>query len=308
MLGEALGLIRISDSRLIHASHAAISIGGAEMNVAIALARLGARAAWLGRVGDDGFGQRIQRELMAEGVETHGIVDPSHPTGVMVKEPQGQGRTNVTFLRGRSAGSRLQEADVTILRIEQRDHLHITGIPLALWHSSANALRAAVTIARAHGVPVSFDVNHRPSLWHGYQASPVYRELARSAQTVFGDRSELELLVGDGKNDKELARAVRELGPREVVVKRGERGAAAWDGQRWYDEPAVKVPVVDTVGAGDAFVAGYLWARLDGGDIPAALRAAAWNGAAVCTHAGDWEGAPFATEMGVGDGGDPVRR
>lgn len=308
-LGEALGLVRADHGRLIHTSQAAISIGGAEANVAIGLARLGAHSAWLGRIGDDAFGMRIRRELMAEGVETLAVVDATRPSALMYKEPNGPGRTRVTFLRQGSAGSGLALDDLALLDIPTRDHLHITGILPALSESCAETVRAAMHTARSAQVPISFDVNHRPSLWDAERASSVYRELARSAQIVFGDRSELALLSDSQGDDEALARAVGVQGPREVVLKRGERGAAAWDGEQWHEVPAVRVPVVDTVGAGDAFVAGYLWTRLNGGGIEAALATATRTGAAACTDPGDWEGALFAADLLIdGNHDDPVRR
>lgn len=307
-LGEALGLVRSDEGELARTHTASISCGGAELNVAIALARLGAESAWLGRVGDDPFGARIARDLRAEGVEAHVIVDPLAPTAVMFKERVGAGRSAVSFLRSGSAGSRLTTEDVNQLGIERADHLHVTGIAPALSATSVAAVTRAMDLALENNLTISYDVNHRAGLLSPVDAASLHRRLAARATMVMGDPAELQLVAGEHNDELELAQAVASLGPREVIVKRGARGAAAWDGERWYQEPAVPVTVVDTVGAGDAFVAGYVWSRLSGRTVPDALSTATLTGAAACTHPGDWEGVPTARQLPHLTSDEPVSR
>lgn len=308
-LGEALGMIRTDGVGSFEIVPTGVTgFGGAEANVAIGLARLGIDVAWLGRIGDDGFGRRIRRELRGEGVETIAIVDSNAPTAIMVKESPRPGRTVVTFHRTDSAGSRLSAADVELLRVEEAGMLHITGIPLAVSPTAAGAVERAVEIAREVGATISFDVNHRASLWKDDDAASDYRRLAARSDIVFGGQDELESLVGPRSTERELAAAVAKLGPREVVVKCGVRGAGAWrDGDwRWCD--AIPAKVVDTVGAGDAFVAGYLSIRVAHGDMEYALHRAVRTGSAVCEFPGDWEGAVRLEELAFASDSDPVRR
>ncbi|WP_207930339.1 sugar kinase [Streptomyces hainanensis] len=310
-LGEALGMIRVAGPDGFElAESARLGTGGAEANVAIGLARLGHDAAWLGRVGDDELGARVRRQLRAEGVETHAVTDREAPTGLMLKDASHPERTVVRFYRAGSAGSRLAPADLDRLRIADAAWLHVTGIPLALSASAADAVLGAVDIARAHGVGVSFDVNHRARLWDYPTAVPRYREVVSRADVVFGGDDELGAVVGvDGApgSPAELARAVLALGPTEAVLKRGARGAGVATPAGWEWRDAVPVAVADTVGAGDAFVAGYLSARLEGRAPGAALDRAVRAGAAACRHPGDWEGALRAADLDPVEG-DPVLR
>jgi len=309
-LGEGLLLIRgdgvgsVTDLRA-----AAISTGGAEANVAIALARLGHPVRWLGRIGHDDAGRRVERELRAEGVEVRAIRDPDAPTALMLKTTPHAGTTDVAFWRAGSAGSRLEPQDLDPLEIEDAELLHLTGILPSLSPSALATAREAVERATAAAVPVSFDVNHRARLWDRREAVPVYRELAARARYVFGGVEELALLVdADHQDERTLAGAVAAFGPTEVVVKRGGAGAAALVDGAWNDCSAHRVEVIDTVGAGDAFVAGYLSERLRGRPVEDALGMATRNGAAVCAHPGDWEGALRAAEPAPGDRDDAVRR
>ncbi|RIX28499.1 sugar kinase [Amnibacterium setariae] len=304
-LGEALGVLHTGES-IAHASHLRIGTGGSEANVAIGLARLGAPVAWLGRTGDDGLGRRVVRELRAEGVDVRAVVDPAAPTGLLLKETDGAGRTEVVYHRRGSAGGRLAPEDLAAADGVPVEHLHVTGITPALSASAAATVDAALD--RWSGVPVSFDVNHRSRLWSGETAAPAYRALAARADVVFAGFDEALLLAPDAADPEDAARRIAALGPAEVVVKLGEDGALALVDGEVLRMPAVPVRVVDTVGAGDAFVAGWLAERVLGRPVEERLRTAVRAGAAACTHAGDWEGLPFRRDLEAPVALEPVRR
>lgn len=289
--GEALGLIRGNGvGGFDQLGSAALSVGGAQLNVAIALARLGARVQWAGRIGDDPFGRRIVRELRAEGVEVVTAIDDGR-TALMLKETLPLGKTRVTFYRDDSAGSRLRSTDLEHLDIENADVLHLTGIVLGLSDTARSAALYAVRRARAAGIRVSFDINHRPSLWRDRPSGSIYRDVVAASDVVFGSRDELELVVASAGSDEALARGIAALGPAEVVVKQGGDGAGVLAGDAWLEASALSVDVVDTVGAGDLFVAGYLSFQGPGALMIERIEGAIVNGAAACTHPGDWEGA-----------------
>jgi 2-dehydro-3-deoxygluconokinase len=279
-----------------------IGVGGAESNVAIGLARLGADVAWLGRIGADGLGERVVRELRGEGVDVLGVVDPDAPTGLMIKERATTDSTRpVAYYRTGSAGSRLASGDLGALDIAKAALLHVTGITPALSESADDAVSTAIGEAVGAGVPVSFDVNHRASLWRDRDAAETYRALAASATIVFAGLDEAHLLLGSELDAGEAAQAIAALGPTQVIVKLGADGCLALiDGVR-HDVPAVAVQVVDTVGAGDAFVAGYLAELLAGLDAEARLITAVTTGAFACTSPGDWEGYPRRAQLGLPD-------
>ncbi|KQX05169.1 MULTISPECIES: sugar kinase [unclassified Leifsonia] len=313
-VGEGLGVLRTREiGSLAHLGELAVGTGGAEGNVAIGLARLGMAVTWLGRVGDDGLGRRVVRELRAEGVTVVAPVDPTAATGLLIKESPSAGRTAVTYYRAGSAGSRLRPDDLDVVDIAGFALVHVTGITPALSQSARASIEAAIDRAADVGVPVSFDVNHRSALWTDVpgerSAGEVYRTLAERADIVFAGADEAALVTGLPSHDPAaLARALAALGPAEVVVKLGDRGAVALRDDELTWRPAVPVPVVDTVGAGDAFVAGYLAELLRGSSVAERLDLAVRTGAAACLHPGDWEGFPSREELERPDGTDPVSR
>ncbi|WKN48743.1 sugar kinase [Nocardioides sp. Arc9.136] len=307
-LGETMALAS-SSTALPHAAALELGIGGAESNVAIGVRRLGAAATWVGRVGDDPLGARVLRELRAEGVDLAAVRDPDAPTGLMVKERRSAVSSSVWYYRAGSAGSRLSPADLPPGLVAGADVLHLTGITPGLSASAAAAVDAALAEAVAAGVPVSFDVNHRDGVWRGRDPRASYASLARAASVVFAGEDETRLLTGTSATDPaDLLDALAEASGGDAVLKLGERGCAAVVGGERLVVPAVAVPVVDTVGAGDAFVAGYLADLVAG--LPAAdrLRTAVRCGAFACTSPGDWEGLPTRDDLGLLDGGEAVRR
>jgi 2-dehydro-3-deoxygluconokinase len=307
-LGESMGLFRANTvGSLSHVSDFTLGIGGAEGNVAIALARLGTPVRWLGRVGPDPVGRRVLRELRAEGIDVIGIVDPDAATGMMIKEQRTVDATRVQYYRAGSAGSRLSVDDLAALDIPSAALLHLTGITPALSASARETVFAAVDIAAAASVPVSFDINHRVSLWRD-DPTPVYRELVERSQIVFAGDDEARILFPLAASALELAHSIAELGPGQVIIKLGEAGCVALVDGVDYRVDAIPIRAVDTVGAGDAFVAGYLAELLEGLSIEERLATAVTLGAFACLSFGDWEGFPTRDEFGMLGRSEPVQR
>jgi 2-dehydro-3-deoxygluconokinase len=290
--GETMGVVAADTvGPLEYARSFSFGIGGAESNVAMAAARLGAPVTWLGRIGPDATGDLIERRLRAEHVRTVAIRDDAF-TGLMVKYRRAGERLHVDYHRAGSAGSRLSPADLPA-DLGGATMLHVTGITPALSDSARAAVFHAVETARAAGVAVSVDVNYRAKLWSRFDAAPVLRDLVSRADVVFAGPDEAALFVGSAPALDGLA----SLGPAEAVVKDGPRGCTAIiDGDR-FTLPALPVRVVDPVGAGDAFVAGYLADRLAGADAGQRLRTAIAMGAYAVTLPGDCEGLPTRAEL-----------
>jgi 2-dehydro-3-deoxygluconokinase len=311
-LGETLGLLVAEDVGPLSLSRGMrLSMGGAESNVAIGVSRLGVPATWIGRLGRDPIGDLIERQLLAERVRCIVHRDDA-PTAFMLRERRTGTVQNVTYYRHGSAGSHLSPDDLPAEVLEQAGIVHLTGITPALGDAPAAAVREAVHRARAAGVVVSVDLNFRSRLWDAATAAPVFRELAASADLLFaGDdeaRIALEIDDPDKLGPEKLAAALAGLGPTEVVVKRGRHGATALIDGELIAVPAVPVQTVDSVGAGDAFVAGYLASRLTGGDSRERLRTAAITGALAVTVPGDWEAAPRPHEMDLLSAVEDVQR
>ena len=307
--GETMGLVTMREPGHPHdGSTMRLGIGGAESNVAVGVGRLGVPAAWIGRVGDDDLGRLITRELRAEQVRVTAIVDAA-PTGLMLKFRPSPGQTQVRYYRSGSAGSHLAPADLDLRQIARASMLHVTGITPALGPGPAAAVGSAIGAARAAGVPVSFDVNYRAALWSAEAAARALRPLLREVDILFAGEDEARLLVdGAGEDPHATARLLARAGPGQAVLKLGARGAVACIDGSTYSQPAVPVPVVDTVGAGDAFVAGYLAEVIVGADPERRLATAAAAGACAVTVAGDWEGMPTRADLARLAAAEPVVR
>ena len=295
--GETMALVgAVGTGPLAHTATMELGIGGSESNFAIALRRLGVDVAWVGRVGSDSFGDRVERELHAERLDVHVVRDSEAPTGLMVKERRTSTATRVWYYRAGSAGSRFEIGDVPEALWANVSHLHVTGITPALSDSGLKATLHYVELAHAEGVTVSFDLNYRQALWSKEQATPVYRRIIEQSDIVFAGTDEAAIAVGDG-TPTDMARRICSMGPKEAVMKLGERGALALVDGELYRAPAVPVTVVDSVGAGDGFVAGYLAERLAGSLPQKRLAVGVQVGAFACTVAGDWEGMPKREEL-----------
>jgi 2-dehydro-3-deoxygluconokinase len=308
-IGETMALIQAhSPGPLQHARGLDLGMGGSESNFAIAIRRLGIPVTWVGRVGVDSLGDYIRRELAAEQIDAHVVADPDARTGLMIKERRTMTMQKVWYYREGSAGSRLSPQDLPVDKIRRARLLHVTGITPALSESAAAAIDHAIETARDAGTVVAFDVNYRSTLWAPGAAGEVFRELAARADIVFAGHDEAALLVGPAEEPVELARKIADLGPAQVIIKLGERGCAAIIDGASYRVEAVAVDAVDTVGAGDGFVAGYLADWLEGAQPEARLDTAVRVGAFACLVLGDWEGMPRRAELAMLDSQEPVTR
>lgn len=272
-------------------------LAGAESNVAIGMARLGHRSEWAGRVARDEFGELVLRALRAEGVVLdHVTRDAERATGLMFLEQRTADVMRVDYRRAGSAGSALSWADVEPAVAAGPRVLHLTGITPALSTSAADAVVRAARVAAAAGSIVSLDVNHRARLWSRDQARATLAGLLAHVRLVIASEDELDLVAAGGDEASAVADLLRR-GIEEVVVKRGAAGASVWTLDGRIDALAVPVGVVDVVGAGDAFSAGYLSALLDGLPLADRLGRGCVLGAFSVSARGDWEGLPRRDEL-----------
>lgn len=253
-------------------------VGGAEFNVATTLARLGLPAAWVSRLGADGFGERILRTAREAGVDTSAVErDPARPTGLYVKEPVAgvDGvRTRMHYYRSWSAASALGVAQLSAGPAAEvlagASVVHTSGITPAL---SASAAEVAANLRSLVGpeTVVSVDLNLRPALWSGRDRSAL-DALVAGADLLFAGHEEAVAHFGHADPDRLFA----DLPQLETLVLKDEdRRASAYrrDGRQTH-VPCLTVEVVEPVGAGDAFAAGFLTGRAEGRDDAAALRLA----------------------------------
>ena len=293
-LGEAMASIR-TNAALRLAGEAHLSVAGSESNVAIGLARLGHHPAWIGAVGNDEPGRLIQRTLRAEGVDTSYLrfSDDSF-TGFIAFDQPAHDITRVSYHRRGSAGSTLTADEcVAALQATSPLLLHVSGITPALSESARAATTSVVRAAFAAGVRVSLDVNYRGRLWSRTAAAACLRELLPSVHTVFASEDELDVLT----DAVDPVPALLSAGIDEVVVTAGGDGAWSHSDKGTIHRPALPVTVVDSIGAGDAFVSGYLSATLDALSPEVRLDRATSSGAFCVGAHGDWESLPTRDDL-----------
>ncbi|MGN9782477.1 sugar kinase [Nonomuraea sp. ZG12] len=284
-LGEALGVV--SSGRVRHEHEARLDVCGPEFTLAVALARLGHTCAYLGKVGADELGARVLTVLRGEGVDVADMrVTQGGRTGLVLRDTRVGLDPRTTHFRAGSAGSALTPGNVPIDRIGASKMLHVSGVTAALGRDTLEAVRSAVSAARNAEVMISFAVDYRPELWASVrEAEEALTELACDSHLLFVHQDELDLVKPA-------------LTPeREVVVDRGAKGASVRSDRMRYDAPGPQVPVVDTSGSAEAFVAGYISAALDGLTPPERLHRGTLLSAAAVTSASDWQGLPTRGEL-----------
>ena len=274
-----------------------LKMGGTESNMAIALARLGVEVGWFSRVGDDEMGRFIVHNVRGEGVDTSRVVvDPGAPTGIFLKEISGVGTTTVYYYRHGSAASRMEAADLDVEYLNGARWLHVTGITPALSEGCRETVERAIELGRAAGLEVSFDPNMRLKLWTVEQAREVMFPLIQRCTILLGGMEELSLLLQVDTPD-EAADWALEQGLSIAAIKLGADGALITTPSERRTIPPFTIPrVVDTVGAGDGFDAGFIAGRLFGHDPWRAAELGNVVGAHALMVEGDYEGYPTLAE------------
>ncbi len=281
--------------RLRHVSNLELKVGGAESNLAIALCRLGVGAGWFSLLGDDEPGQLVLDRIRAEGVDVSRVRRvPDRPTGLYLRETTGAG-VRVYYYRQGSAASTMGPEAFDSEYLEEAEFLHLTGITPALSGDCRAFVLWAARQARAAGTQLSFDVNYRSRLWAPEEARAFAEEMLPHVDLLFLGDEEARALWGE--DDEGLVRELAAAGPQQVVLKRGKEGSLALVEDRILTNPAFEVTEVDPVGAGDAFVAGYLAGHLWGVVPEERLRIADAMGAMSVTALGDYEGLPDRQEL-----------
>jgi 2-dehydro-3-deoxygluconokinase len=291
--GETMGLFMPSAGMPIETSETfRKSFGGAESNVAIGLARLGHRPGWFGFLGDDPFGIAIRNAIRGEGVDVSRVkLIKEAPTGLMFRDLQ-YGQLSVYYYRNTSAARLMTPQDLDEAYISRAKVLHVTGITPALSDSCRETVFAAVELARRNGVKVCLDPNLRLKLWSAAEAREVIWKLAESADYFLPGLDELKLLFPD-LDEEGIYRKLETLSSvtvvkadgKAIVLETGRRQAVDWFPVR---------TVVDPVGAGDGFCAGFLSGLLRGFTHVEAARLGNLVGSLVVQSTGDWESLPKA--------------
>ena len=281
-------------SRLEDVASFAKSVGGCPANIAIGAARLGLKSALITRVGAEQMGGFIREQLAREGVATDGVgVDKERLTRLVLLAVQAEGVSPTIFYRSDCADMALDEGDVDEGLIARGRAIVVTGTHFSK-PTAAAAQMKAIALAKKHGGKIVFDIDYRPSLWglagheagfERYVKSAVVSACLKAAlpdcDLIVG--TEEEIMIAAGADDAlESLKAIRAISGATIVMKRGAIGCVVYDGPIPDDLEAgivgkgFPVEVFNVLGAGDAFMSGFLRGWLRGESL---LTCAAWANA-----------------------------
>jgi 2-dehydro-3-deoxygluconokinase len=298
-IGETMVLFTPeAEGPLRYSQHFSRRYGGAESNVAIGLSRLGHQAGWISKVGNDEFGKGMLSLIRGEGVDVSTVqLSDQAPTGMYFKEHKREGVINVYYYRKGSAASTMTKDDLDKDYIGQAKYLHITGITPALSESCRETVYEAIKIAKERNVKVVFDPNLRKKLWDEDLAREVLLKIASEADIILPGIEEGQFLFGVD-HPEEIGKRFLQLGASIVVLKVGAEGAIYFTENETRKVSGFPVKhVVDPVGAGDGFAAGFLSGMLDGLPLEQAVMRANAIGAHITMVKGDVEGLPDRFEI-----------
>jgi 2-dehydro-3-deoxygluconokinase len=304
-LGETMiALAPPAGESLRRADHWLVDHAGAESNTCVGLARLGLRVAWVSRLGDDAAGERILDALASEGVDTAWVRrDPQRPTGVMLKDSGAA----VRYYRTGSAASVMGPEILDGVSAADARAVLVTGVTALIGEAPHAAGLALLDTARGLRI---VDPNLRKGLWGSDRRAELVLPFIERCDLLLAGAGELDEILGAGGagragategtaarpgSAEALAQRAASRGPREVVVRGATTVGALADGS-WSELDIRRGAAVDPIGAGDAFNAGYIAARLSGWTVDAALRAGARCGAAVTSAPSDTAGFPRSLE------------
>ena len=291
------------------------SLGGSSANVAAGLGRLGSRPSMLTRVGDEHMGRFVREALAAEGVDTsHVATDPDKLTALVILGISDHNSFPHIFYRENCADLGIEKSDFDKDYIASSRALAITGTHLST-EQSFDVVTQAVDFAKQSGTKVILDIDYRPVLWglisagggeERYIASDEvtarYQSIVRHCDLLVGTEEEIQI-AGGSSDTLTALRAIRALCDATLVTKRGATGCTIFDGEipESLDDGisvrGVRVKVLNTLGAGDAFLSGFLHAWLNGEDWAACARSGNACGALVVSRHGCTPAMPTNVEL-----------
>lgn len=262
-----------ADASLAEAPRFIKAPGGAPANVAVGLARLGVPTRFIGQVGDDPFGDWLRETIAREDVDVSSLLTSrSARTTIAFVATRNDGRKDICFYRNPGADAELRPSDINEAVFDGAQLFHCGGVSLSQ-SPCREAQLHAVQIAKARGLLVSYDPNWRPSLWPDHEAArEVIWSLLPFCDVVKLADEEWEFITGT-EDFAAGAAKIRAHGPRLVVMTRGADGAAYDCAGAQGEVPGFRANVVDTLGAGDAFMAGLLSQLLERDELDASLNA-----------------------------------
>lgn len=273
-------------------------IGGAESNYAIGLARLEHPVKFMSRVGDDPFGKRIIKTIRAEGVDVTQLKTSNNArTGLLFKEQKFKNQMNVYYYRDNSAASQMTVNDLPTDFLEGAEFYHVTGITPAISESCRQLIFATIEKAKSLGIKIIFDPNIRFKLWTKEQAFKTLNELADLVDYILASEEEAAFLTNE-LDERTMCKALSRNSSKVVILKRGNQPTLIYENNEFTEVPTQNVMhILDSVGAGDAFAAGFTHGLLTRKSLTESVHFGNILGACVIQQYGDIEGLPTLQQL-----------
>jgi 2-dehydro-3-deoxygluconokinase len=290
--GEALSVFISTDTDSVMSAKSFERVtAGAEVNVAVAISRLGLKSQYFSRFGNDQLGSVMLADIAAEGVDVSLAKRVDSFTGAMVRNPGKSAPVELSYLRKGSAASTIEPSDILDSYISSARWVHTTGITCAISKSGAEAVKIALEKAAAMRIKSSFDLNIRRKLWSEADARAVLEPLAKNVDLLIGGEDEYLAVFGAQEPKNVLAEANKRGCKIAVMTKGDQKMRYSIDGN-YAELTPPKVLAVDPVGSGDAFTGGVIAGLLSGMKAEQALEQGSVCGALVASMFGDWTGIP----------------
>jgi 2-dehydro-3-deoxygluconokinase len=271
--------------RIESADHLECRTAGAESNVAITAARLGAATVWLSKLPDSVLGRRVAADIRSHGVDPQVVWSEEGRQGTYYLEQAGEPRgTNVIYDRAHAAVTTATPDELRTDAVADADIFFTTGITPALSEQLYETTEALLETASK----TAFDLNYRSKLWSESAAADAFDDLLPSVDILFAPERDGRSILGVSGNAESVAETLRSRYDCEtVVVTRGADGAVAVTDESTVEQDAFDAETFDPIGTGDAFVGSYLAKRVDGESVDTAMEWAAATAALKRTMAGD---------------------
>lgn len=289
-VGETLIRLAPGGGEILESAHAySVHVGGAESNVCVNLAQLSVSTAWISRLPANPLGRRVAESIRGFGVNLDGVIwAPEGRVGLMLVQPGAEPRAGeVIYYRRDSAFADIDSDEVAWNLLDGSRVVHLTGITPALGERPLRLVQRAIAEARRRDIRISFDVNHRMKLWSPAAARQTIEPLVRGLDIVFiNDRDARSLFDARGEAEG-MATTLRDRFQCGVLVLTlGAEGALAVEDAGIVRHPAFASQILDRIGRGDAFAAGFLYGHLHGGTLDG-LRYGSAMAALKQTYPGD---------------------
>jgi 2-dehydro-3-deoxygluconokinase len=297
-VGETMALLDpTTDGEIESRMQFSLRVAGAETNFAIAMTRLGIPVTWVSRLGDDPFGDVVYKTLATEGIDLSYVHRDDSPTGLFFKWRTASS-SHVIYRRRGSAASHIEPSDVPDPAFDGAALVHLTGITMALGASARATVVDVARRAHARGIPVTFDPNYRPALWSDPD------EAAAAQRSVLGFVEWYLCGLDEGcrlwraTDADSLFAGLESAGVARAVVRIGSEGVLVNDSRAvTHVAPERLEEVIDEVGAGDGFAAGFAYGLINGWAPTDCARAGNLIAAHALLGTGDWETFPYLADV-----------